>query len=141
MKKMYVVSPEVTPEEIISIARRYLLSEDFEVQDALDDKGNLCIQGKKTNLLRKVSGTDYAIQLQVEHRADGSYVLNAGWGQWLSKVVTGGIYTFVAFGFMIVPVIVGSVTQKKLPQKLLDEIQDKLMLKYPESHIYMEARS
>ena len=140
MKKMYVVCDQISAEEIVSIARDYLLSNNFEVQDALDEAGNLCLQGKKSNMLRKVAGMDYAVQLQVQYRTDGSYVLNAGWGRWLSRVLGGTVYTFVAFGFMIIPVIMGTVTQRRLPKKLLEDLQIKILQKYPDSHIYMEAK-
>ena len=141
MKKMYIVCESTSADEIIAIAKRYLIADDFEVQEALDDAGNLCLQGRKTSLLRNVSGTSYAIQLQVHQRNDGSYVLSAGWGKWMDKVLVGGIATFVAFGFMLIPVIIGGVIQKKLPQKLLSEIYDKIQLKYPDSRVFMEAKS
>ena len=135
MKKM-IVKCNTSPEEIINTGKAYYSRLGFETQSAMTESGDLCMQVRKTSLLRNMTGTSYALQLVVKKVDDNSYELTAGWSKWADKVIVGTVATFVAFGFLIIPTCIGISRQAKMPTECLNHISDVLKAYHPECIAY-----
>ena len=132
---MYVKC-NTTPEEIIETARAYYSQLGYDTQMAITENGDLCMQAKKDGLLRNVTGTSYALQLVVRRVEDDAYELTAGWSKWADKLVVGFVATFVAFGVLIIPTIVGINHQRKMPSECLKYVASVLKAYHPECIAY-----
>lgn len=75
------------------------------------------VQAKEDDSWKKVAGMSSAIEVQISDTGSGILV-NIGNGQWSDKVGAGVLGWFV-FAPLAVTAIVGSVQQKKLPEKYL----------------------
>ena len=135
MKQMYVKC-NTTPEEIIETARAYYSQLGYDTQMAITENGDLCMLAKKDGLLRNVTGTSYALQLVVRRVEDDAYELTAGWSKWADKLVVGFIATFVAFGVLIIPTVVGINHQRKMPSECLKYLASVLKAYHPECIAY-----
>ena len=125
-----------TAESIVGLVKEYFSNNDFEYEAALNSSGNQCIQARKSNWLRNASGTSYALLVEVKKNNDSSYIVTAGHGKWADKMVVGGVATFVAFGFLIIPVVIGAVRQIRLPGNLLNYVKGQLAVKHPNCSAY-----
>lgn len=140
MEKRTIICNTTSTEQIIGAAKQFFISNGYEIQDIMTPGGVVGIQARKTNFLRKVSGTSYALQVIVEKKGISEYEVTAGWGEWLGKSAVVAIATFVAFGFLIVPATVGIVNQAKLPKKALDNIGATVSAYNPVCAVYGEAK-
>ena len=139
MKKT-IVCYTTSNNEIVNAAKEYFLSEGYEIQDIITENGEIGIQARKTSWLRKCSGTSYAMQVIVKEHDNYRYEITAGWGEWLSKGTVVFVATFIAFGFLLIPAVVGMVNQKNLPQKCLDYTTNRIKTRHPLCRIYNQAK-
>lgn len=135
MKKM-IVKCNTTPEEIIHTGKAFYSRLGYETQSAMTEDGDLCMQVRKTSVLRSMTGTSYALQLVVRKKDDNCYELTAGWSNWADKLIVGTVATFVAFGFLIIPTCIGINHQRKMPTECLNHIADVLKAYHPECVAY-----
>jgi len=115
------------------------LGNGYEVQDIITESGELGLQAKKSGWIRKCSGTSYAIQLVVKQCSDSRYVVTAGWGEWLAKGTVVFVATFIAFGFLLIPALVGIVNQKNLPDKCLSHVADTISRRHALCKVFSDA--
>ena len=94
------------------------------------------MQVKKTGLVRNLTGTSYALQMVVHKKEDGSCLLTAGWSKWADKIIVGAVATFVAFGFLLVPTVIGASKQYKMPTECLNNVAAALKAHDPECIAY-----
>ena len=103
--------------------------------------GSPCVQARKSSWIRNATGTSYAVQIVARDVYPGTIRVSAGWGKWIDKVLVGGFATFIALGVLIVPVIVGTIKQKNLPEKALNTLRDTLGVTHPECKVFRLAKS
>ena len=139
MKKRVVVCSTISEQEIIHEARKYFLSEGFEVQDVITERGEIGLQARKSSWLRKCSGTSYALQVLVKKQSNNAYEVTAGWGEWFSKGAVAFVATFVAFGVLLVPALIGMANQKSLPDKCLDHVSKNILRQNALCYVYKEV--
>ena len=130
MKKMIINCDNITAEAILERAKSYFAREEFEVQDVVTESGEVGIQARKTSWYRNITGTSYAAQIIVKKLGENRYEVTAGWGKWLDKGVVAIVATFVAFGVLIIPTLIGIRNQLKLPTECLDYVANGLSAQY-----------
>lgn len=139
MKKKLIVCSTTSEQEIINAAKKYFISKNFEVQNVITENGEIGIQARKTSWVRKCSGTSYALQVVVKKQSENRYEITAGWGEWVSKGAVALVATFIAFGFLIIPTVIGMVNQKNLPEKCLDSIACEVIKQNTLCYVYNSA--
>jgi hypothetical protein len=140
MKKRIIVCNTTSEQEIIQAARNYFLCEDFEVQDVVAESGEIGLQARKSSWLRNCSGTSYALQVLVKKQTDNTYVITAGWGEWFKKGTVAFVATFVAFGFLIIPTLLGMANQSKLPDRCLNYVSSRIAMQNSLCQVYAQAK-
>ena len=141
MKKIIVKCKNTSENEVINIARNYFRNHNYEYQNAMTDNGDICIQAKKSNWIRSLTGTNYAIQLVVHRRDDETIEITAGWGSWFGKSSVILFATFIAFWWLAIPASVGFANQAQLPSTTLDAISATLTSCHSDCYIYQEAKA
>ena len=136
MKKKIIVCSTTSEQEIINAAKEYFGSEGFEYQDVITENGEVGVQARKTGLIRKCTGTSYALQVMVKKCDNNKYEITAGWGEWLSKGAVVMVATFVAFGILIIPAMFGIMSQCSLPSECLDSITNRVSCQNPICKVY-----
>jgi len=131
-----IVKCNTTPEEIIHTGIAYYSQLGYETQHAITEDGELCMQVRKNSWIRNATGTSYALQMVVHKVDDQSYELIAGWSKWADKVIVGFIATFIAFGVLLIPTMVGINHQRKMPSECLSHIAKVLKAYHPECTAY-----
>ena len=139
MEKRTIISQTTSTEQIIRAAREYFVKNGYEIRNVRTEDGKIGIQAKKTNLVRKCSGTSYALQVIVDKKGIDEYEITAGWGEWLGKSTVMAVATFVAFGFLVIPAAIGMANQAKLPKKVLESITSTISVCNPDCKVYDKA--
>ena len=140
MKKRIIVCNTTSEQEIIHAARTYFLSEGFEVQDVVAEGGEIGLQARKSSWLRNCSGTSYALQVLVKKKTDNTYVITAGWGEWFKKGTVAFVATFVAFGFLLIPSMIGMANQNKLPDNCLNYVSSRIAMQNSLCQVFAQAK-
>ena len=140
MKKRIIVCNTTSEQEIIHAARTYFLNEGYEIQDVIAESGEIGLQARKSNWLRNCSGTSYALQVLVKKQSDSTYEVSAGWGEWFKKGTVVFVATFIAFGVLIIPALIGMTNQSKLPERCLNYISTKISIQNSACQIYKNAK-
>ena len=140
MKKKVIVCSTTSETEIINAAKKYFRENNFEYQDVITENGDIGVQARKTGLIRKCTGTSYALQVVVRKQAENRYEITAGWGEWLSKGAVVLVATFVAFGVLIIPALFGLANQNALPGECLDSIANTVAYQNPFCNVYEQSK-
>jgi len=141
MKTKTIVCSTTSAQKIINAAREYFIEKGFEIQDIITENGEIGLQARKTSWLRKCSGTSYALQIIVKERSNNRYVVTAGWGEWIAKGSVVLFATFIAFGILIIPAMIGMANQASLPDNCLEYVTSSISAQNPLCLVYNEAKS